>query len=80
MTDLGTNAQYNCDPDPCTHGDCVDLGTTFECHCKDVWEGKLCENGALKIYVYLIQPFSDGIISEANTYLTAEMVDQFNRN
>ena len=41
-----------CDPDPCTHGQCVASGRTYRCTCNTGYSGTTCNGKITKIKVY----------------------------
>jgi Notch-like protein len=44
---------YNpCNPDPCTHGQCVASGGTYTCTCNSGYSGTTCDGKITKIKVY----------------------------
>ncbi|KAL4218695.1 Sushi [Mactra antiquata] len=36
------NADDNCDPDPCNGHQCINVDSTFKCHCSSGWSGDNC--------------------------------------
>ena len=49
---------YECSPNPCVHGNCIDLINIYQCNCPPDYQGVHCDTGNIAIHpsMTFVQP------------------------
>ena len=53
-----------CASDPCIHGVCIDLRTTYRCSCERDWEGENCDIASAFSYYYEFEAPSNRVAAD----------------